>query len=77
MFYAQMEEVVTDIPGYDTLIMLGDANAKVGREDTWNNVAGKESLYEESNDNDIRLLSFTCSSNLYVVSTKFPQKKYL
>lgn len=71
-----MEEIVSDIAGYDTLIMLRDTNTKIGIENLWINLAGRESLCNEFSDNDIRLLSFANTSNMYVVSTKFPRKNY-
>lgn len=70
-FYGQLEELF--ISDYDTLMML-DANAKIGREDIWSSVAGKESLHEINNKNGVRILSFACSTNLFVASTKFPRK---
>jgi hypothetical protein len=37
-------------------IMLGDFNAKVGREDIFKPTIGNESLHEISNDNGIRVV---------------------
>jgi hypothetical protein len=39
-------------------ILLGDFNAKVGREDIFKPTTGNESLDEISNDNGVRLVSF-------------------
>jgi hypothetical protein len=36
-------------------ILLGDFNAKVGREDIFRPVIGNESLHEASNDNGVRV----------------------
>jgi hypothetical protein len=36
-------------------ILLGDFNAKVGREDIFNPTIGNESLHEISNDNGVRV----------------------
>jgi hypothetical protein len=39
-------------------ILLGDFNAKVGREDIFKPTIGNESLHEISNDNGIRVVNF-------------------
>jgi hypothetical protein len=53
-------------------ILLGDFNAKVGREDIFKQTIGNESLHEISNDNEIRLVNFATSKNLRVKSIMFP-----
>jgi endonuclease/exonuclease/phosphatase family metal-dependent hydrolase len=53
-------------------ILLGDFNAKVGREDIFKPTIGNESLHEISNDNGVRLVSFVTSKSLRVKSTMFP-----
>lgn len=74
LFYETLEEVCNNIPSYDVKILLGDANAKVGREAMWNAIAGKESLHLVSNNNGIRLLSLALSLDFKVVSTLLPRK---
>jgi endonuclease/exonuclease/phosphatase family metal-dependent hydrolase len=53
-------------------ILLGDFNAKVGREDMFKAVIGNESLHEASNDDGVRVVNFATSKNLIVKSTTFP-----
>jgi hypothetical protein len=53
-------------------ILLGDFNAKVGREDTFKPTIGNESLHEISNGNGTRVVNFARSKNLTVKSTMFP-----
>jgi hypothetical protein len=45
-------------------ILLGDFNAKVGREDNFKPTIGNESLHEISNDNGVRLVHFVTFKNL-------------
>jgi hypothetical protein len=52
-------------------MLLGDFNAKVGREDIFKPAIGNESLHEVSNDNRVRPVNFATSKNLIVKST-FP-----
>jgi hypothetical protein len=55
-------------------ILLGDFNAKVGREDISKPIIGNESLHEASNDNGVRVVNFTTSKNLIVKSTTFSHR---
>jgi endonuclease/exonuclease/phosphatase family metal-dependent hydrolase len=52
--------------------LLGDFNAKVGREDIFKLIIGNESLHEASNDNGVRVVNFATSKNVIVKSTTFP-----
>jgi endonuclease/exonuclease/phosphatase family metal-dependent hydrolase len=55
-------------------ILLGDFNAKLGREDIFKPTVGNESLLEDSNDNGVRVVNFATSKNLVVKSTMFPHR---
>jgi hypothetical protein len=52
-------------------ILLGDFNAKVGREDIFKPTIGNESSHEISNDNGVTVVNFATSKNLVVKSTMF------
>jgi hypothetical protein len=71
-FYGELESVFDKFPKYHTKILLGDFNAKLGREDIFKRTIGNESLHEISNDNEIRVVNFATSENLRVKSTMFP-----
>lgn len=66
--------LTTNLPNYDLRIILGDANAKIGKEDMWKIVADKHSLHEVTNDNGVRLLSFCEIAKPNVASTVSSQK---
>jgi hypothetical protein len=68
-FYEEIEQVLDQFPRYHMKILLGDFNAKVGREDIFKPIIGNESLHEASNDNGIRVINFTTSKNLIVWNT--------
>jgi endonuclease/exonuclease/phosphatase family metal-dependent hydrolase len=53
-------------------ILLGDFNAKVGREDIFNPTIGNESLHKINNDNEVRLVNFDTSKQLRVTRMMFP-----
>jgi hypothetical protein len=52
-------------------ILLGDFNAKVGREDIFKPTVGNESLHEINNDSAVRVVNFATSENLVDKSTMF------
>jgi hypothetical protein len=52
-FYEELERVFDEFPRYHMKILLGDFNAKVGRENIFKPTIGNESLHEISNDNGV------------------------
>jgi hypothetical protein len=57
----KLARVFHQFPRYDTKILLGDFNTKVGREDIFKPTIGKESSHEISNDNGVRVVNFATS----------------
>ena len=55
-FYEELEQVFDHFPKYHMKILLGDFNAKVGRENIFNPTIGNDSLHQDSNDNGVRLV---------------------
>jgi endonuclease/exonuclease/phosphatase family metal-dependent hydrolase len=70
-FYVELEQVFYKFPKYHMNILLGDFNAKVGKEDIFKPTIGNESLHATSNDNGVRVVNFATSKNLTVKSTMF------
>jgi hypothetical protein len=73
-FYEELEQVFEQFLRYHMKILLGDFNAKVGRQDIFKPVIGNESLHEASNDNGVRVVNFATSKYLIVKSTTFPHR---
>jgi hypothetical protein len=71
-FSEELGHVFDQFPRYDMKILLGDFNAKVGRENIFKPKIGNESSHEISNDNGVRIVNFATSKNLYFKSTMFP-----
>ena len=65
-FYEELEQVFNHFPKYHMKMLLGDFNAKVGRENIFKPTTGQESLHQDSNDNGVRLVNFATSKNLVV-----------
>jgi hypothetical protein len=55
-------------------ILLGDFNAKVGKENIFKPTIGNHSLHVDSNDNGVRIVNCAASKNLVVKSTMFPHR---
>jgi hypothetical protein len=53
-------------------ILLGDFNSKVGKDNIFKLKIGNESLYQDSNDNGVRIVNFATSKNLVVKRMMFP-----
>jgi hypothetical protein len=70
----ESEPVFDQFPKYHMKILLGDFNAKVGREDTFKPTIGNESLHQGSNDNGVRVVNFATSKILVVKSMAFPHQ---
>lgn len=73
-FYDDLETLFHSTPKADVKIVLGDFNAKIGREACFFPTIGKHSLHEVSNDNGTRAVNFAASKDLVVGSTWFPHK---
>jgi hypothetical protein len=71
-FYEELEQVFDKFAKYHMKILLGDSNAKVGREDIFKPTIGNESLHAISNYNGVGAVDFATSKNLTVKSTMFP-----
>lgn len=74
LYYSQLEAAYDEAPAHDVKMILGDFNAKVGKEDVLWPTIGKESLHDECNDNGLRLVELATSKGMTVSSTKFPHK---
>jgi hypothetical protein len=71
-FYKEKECVFDKFPKYHMEILLGDFNAKVGREDIFKLTIGNEISHEIINDNGIGLVNFATSKKYNVPTLKHP-----
>jgi len=58
-FYLELETIYSRCPKHDIKMVLGDFNAKVGREESKNPYAGRKGLHEGSNENGYKLVQFS------------------
>ncbi|XP_022200144.2 craniofacial development protein 2-like [Nilaparvata lugens] len=73
-FYGDLERAYNACPKHDIKVLMGDMNAKIGREEIYKQQAGSHSLHNESNLNGIRLINFAASKGMVISSTSFPRK---
>jgi hypothetical protein len=63
-FYRALEHIFDKFPKYHMKMLLGDFNAKVGKEGIFKPTTWNESLHEISNDNGGTVVNFATSKNL-------------
>ena len=74
-FYQQLSGAFDELPGHDVKFLLGDFNARIGRDNSsWSGIIGQESLHDSSNDNGLRLLEFCTMYQLTIGGTLFQHR---
>ena len=69
-FYEDLNRCCDQIPKHDALLILGDINAKIGKEPANQSVAGQHTLHEETSENGLILCQFAEANELIISSTK-------
>jgi len=73
-FYDNSEHTINEIPQSRIRIVLGDLNAKLGKEKILRSTIGNHSLHNVTSKNGLRLIDFASGGGLVVKSTIFPHK---
>lgn len=73
-FYEALEKTCKNVSPNDMLLITGDFNAKIGREDVIRKVAGYYSLHDVTSDNGFRMCDFAAANKLWIKSVSFPHK---
>jgi endonuclease/exonuclease/phosphatase family metal-dependent hydrolase len=73
-FYEDSEEVCNRIPRHYIVIIVGDFNAKIGKQEHQQQVAGPYTIQDISNENGNMLTHFAIRNRLIIKSTMFPHK---
>ncbi|KAK9709895.1 Endonuclease-reverse transcriptase [Popillia japonica] len=74
-FYEELEKVLEKVPKFDIKLVLGDLNAKIGREDEHRKITGGNSKHMLSSENGKMLIQFALENNLKIMSTNFKHKE--
>jgi hypothetical protein len=73
-FYDVLQRTYDRTPRHDIVMILGDLNAKMGKEKAYENVTGKHTLHDISNQSGEMVCNFAIENNLTVMSTQFQHK---
>ena len=73
-FYDEMSKTIEETLNYDMIVLLGDFNAKIGKEDFIKRIAGSFSLHDKTNENGQSLGQMAESHQFVIKSTAFNHK---
>ncbi|KAL4141659.1 hypothetical protein QTP88_004260 [Uroleucon formosanum] len=73
-FYEDLNTIFESTAKSQPKIILGDFNAKIGKEDMYRPTIRKESLHTHSNENGNRLINFAISKELRISSTAIEER---
>ena len=74
-FYSKLDEEYEKIPKDDIKLVIGDANAKIGKENIFRPTIGKHSKHESTNENGYFLIDFASEKGMIIKSTHFEKKE--
>jgi exonuclease III len=75
VFYNKLSDVCDETPRNDAFILLGDFNAKIGKEHLNKSVAGRHTLHGTTSENGGKLVQLAIAHNLEISSTKFQHRR--
>jgi endonuclease/exonuclease/phosphatase family metal-dependent hydrolase len=73
-FYDDLQRTYDRVPKHDIVMILGDLNAKIGKEKAYENVTGKHTLHDVSNRNGKTVCNFAIENTMTIMSTQFQHK---
>jgi hypothetical protein len=74
-FYEELQRTQNSIPKHDLIIILGDMNAKLGKEKVFSQAIGRHTLHNVSKENGEMVANYAIGNNMFLVSTNFQHKK--
>ena len=74
-FYEELQRTQDRAPKHDVKIIIGDMNAKLGKEKVFSQVIGRHTLHSISNVNGEMVANYAISNGMSLASTKFQHKK--
>jgi exonuclease III len=74
-FYSHLSNICDSVSEHDSLILLGDFNARIGKENENTEIAGKHKLHEHTSNNGMKLCQLAQSHNSFISSTAFQHKQ--
>jgi len=70
-FYEELQRTQERVPKHDVTMILGDMNAKLGKEKVFSQVVGHHTLHNISNENGEMVANCAISNDMFLTSTNF------
>jgi len=74
-FYEELQKTRDRVTKHDLTIILGDMNAKLGKEKVFSQVVGCHTLHDISNENGEMVSNHGISNDMFLISNNFQHKK--
>jgi exonuclease III len=74
-FYKELQRTQDRVPKHEVTIILGDMNAKLGKEKVFSQIVGHHTLHDISTENGEMVANYAISNDMFLISTKFQHKK--
>jgi hypothetical protein len=74
-FYDKLEKVCEKVKRNDIFMIVRDFNAKIGKEECNEGVAGKETIHDTINNNGAKICDLAATTNTFIVSTQYRHKR--
>lgn len=75
IFYEQLDRAYGSLPAHDMKLVIGDFNAKVGKEHTYAGTIGGHSIHNITTNNGMKMINFAAMRDMVVSSTYFPHPR--
>jgi exonuclease III len=66
-FYNDLQRAYENTAKHDAVLILGDLNAKIGKEQAYSQVSGRHTLHDSSNQNGEMVCNFVIQNNMMIM----------
>jgi len=66
VFYEELQRTQDRVPKHDVIIIMGDMNAKLGKEKVFSQVIGRHTPHNISNENGEMVANYAISSGMFL-----------
>jgi hypothetical protein len=74
-YYDDLQRVYENTAKHDVVTILGDVNAKTGKEQAYSQASGRHILYDSSNQNGKMVHNFAIRNIMIIMSTQYQHKR--
>jgi exonuclease III len=73
-FYDDLQRLYENTAKHDAIIIIGDLNAKIGKEQAYSQVSGRHTVHEFSSQNGEMLCNYAIQNNMTIMGTQNQHK---